>query len=151
MNNPHLLARFAEHQATLHDILGRGERLLGERDAVALARTRWELARAVMAYQGFKHREIFDPVARGPDAERARVARRLKAACVEAGETFRAYVAKWSSADVIGRWDEYHPAAHALIADLRAHMAREKDEAEALLRASEVPGRPAASSPIARG
>ena len=63
------LMRLEEHQATIHDILRRGERMLRapERDATALARTRWELARAILAYQGFKHHEIFDPVARrGP-------------------------------------------------------------------------------------
>lgn len=130
------LSRLAEHQATILDILERGERLLrsADRDPQALARTRWELARAVMAYQGFKHREIFDPIAREADAKRAGTARRLKAACVSSGETFRAYVARWSSVDVLGCWDEYQRAAHKLIADLRAGLAQEKREAEALLR-----------------
>ena len=130
------LMRLEEHQATIHDILRRGERVLRapERDATALARTRWELARAILAYQGFKHHEIFDPVARRGPAARADAARRLKAACVASGDAFRAYVARWSAVSVVDRWDEYQPAAFALIAGIRDHLARERREAGELLK-----------------
>lgn len=135
MTQANHLARLDEHQATIHAILRRGERLLRspDRDAAALARTRWELARAVMAYQGFKHRDLFDPIAAAAEPARARVAQRLKAECVSSGETFRAHVAKWSAGSVLDRWDEYQAAALRLIADLRAGMTRERREAEALL------------------
>lgn len=131
------LGRLDEHQATILNILRRGERMLGaaEPDAAALARARWELARAVMTYQGFKHRELFDPLAAAGCPDRAGAARRLKADCLASGEAFRAYVAKWSSVSVLDRWAEYHPAALRLIADLRGHLARERAETERLLRA----------------
>lgn len=136
MNPDTRLARLDAHQTTIHDILRRGERMLRapERDAAALARARWELARAILAYQGFKHHEIFDPIARRGPAVRADAARRLKAACVATGDAFRAYVARWSAVSVLDRWDEYQPAALALIAGIRDHLGRERREAEALLK-----------------
>lgn len=153
MTYAHRLARLDEHQATIHDVLRRGERLLRspDHDAAAIARTRWELARAVMAYQGFKHRELFDPIAATGDPARAATARRLKAACVSSGEAFRAYLAKWSVGDVLDRWDEYQPAALRLIADLRAQLAREKYDAEALLKEPSLtpPPAPRLASPRA--
>lgn len=87
-----------------------------------------------MAYQGFKHREIFDPAMRLPDPDRAGAARRLKDMCLASDHAFRAYVSKWSSVDVLDRWDEYRPAALRLIADLRTGVAQEKAEARTLLR-----------------
>lgn len=135
MNIDTRLARLDEHQATILDITRRGERMLRapERDAAGLARGRWELARAIMAYQGFKHREIFDPVAARGAPQQAAAARRLKAECMATVDAFRAYVARWSSGSVIDRWDEYQAAALRLITDLRAQLARERREAEALL------------------
>ncbi len=129
------LVRLDEHQAIIHDILRRGQRMLRapDRDAAGLARARWELARALLTYQGFKHHEIFDPVAmRGPP-DRVATARRLKSECIATGDTFRAYVARWSTGSVLDRWDEYQPAALALIGLLKDHLARERREAGALL------------------
>lgn len=136
MNNDARLVRLDEHQATIHDILRRGERMLRapERDAAGLARARWELARAILGYQGFKHREIFDPIAERDAPDRAQVARRLKAECVATGDAFRAYVAKWSAVSVLDHWDEYRPAALATVAGIRDHLARERREAGALLK-----------------
>jgi hypothetical protein len=136
MNPDKRLVRLEEHQTTIHDILRRGERMLRapDRDAAGLARTRWELARAVLTYQGFKHHEIFDPIARRGPAGYADAARRLKAACVASGDAFRAYVARWSAVSVLDRWDEYQPAALALIAGIRDDLARERREAGALLK-----------------
>lgn len=129
------LARLDEHQATILNIVHRGERMLNapERDAAALARTRWELARAVLAYQGFKHRELFDPASASDDPRRATTARRLKAECAAAGDSFRAYVTRWSAVSVLDRWAEYQPAALRLIADIRTQLTRERHEAAALL------------------
>lgn len=129
------LARLDEHQATILDIMRRGERMLRapDRDAAGLARGRWELARALLAYQGFKHREIFDPIAGLGAPGHADTARRLKVECVATGDAFRAYIARWSAVSVLDRWDEYQPAALALIAGIREQLARERREAAALL------------------
>lgn len=137
MNPSTCLTRLDEHQATILAILQRGERLLKapERDAPALARARWELARALMAYQGFKHRELFDPVAATGCPRRAPLARRLKGDCQAMGESFRAYVAKWSAVSVLDCWAEYQPAASRLIAQIRDHLARERRETAGLLGA----------------
>lgn len=135
MNNDTRLTRLDEHQATILDITRRGERMLHapDRDAAGLARARWELARAILAYQGFKHREIFDPVAARGSPQQAAAARRLKAECTTTGDRFRAYVSTWSSVSVLDRWEEYQAAALRLIADLREQLARERREAEMLL------------------
>jgi hypothetical protein len=130
------LVRLDEHQATIQDILRRGQRMLRapDRDAAGLARARWELARAIMAYQGFKHREIFDPIARAGAPDHAHAARRLKGECVAAGDAFRAYVAKWSAVSILDHWSEYQPAALALIAGIKDHLTRERREAGTLLK-----------------
>lgn len=134
MRDDKRLARLDEHQAAILDILRRGERMLhaSERDVAGLARARWELARAILGYQGFKHREIFDPAAAGAPSHAA-LARRLKAECVATGESFRAYLSRWSSVSVGDHWAEYQPAALALIATIRTHLARERREAQPLL------------------
>ena len=136
MSNPDRLKQLDAHQTIILEIIAAGERLLAapERDAAALARKRWELARALMAYQGFKHREIFDPLAARGGPDQARAARRLKADCVAMGESFRAYVARWSAVSVCDRWDEYQAAATKLVADLRLHLRRERSETSSLLR-----------------
>lgn len=137
MNLSASLTRLEEYQATILGILQRGERLLNatERDAAALARTRWELARAMLAYQGFKHRELFDPITASGCPRRAPLARRLKNDCLAMGEAFRAYVAKWSAVSVLDCWAEYQPAALRLITQIRDHLARERRETAALLGA----------------
>lgn len=136
MINNQRLVRLDEHQATILNIIKRGERMLGasDLDAAALARTRWELARALMMYQGFKHREILDPISAETCPNRAGAARRLKAECTAMDERFRAYIAKWSAVSVLDQRADYEPAALALIADLRTHLARERQETEKLLR-----------------
>lgn len=136
MSNNRRLAQLDAHQAVILEMLKRGEGLLNapERDAGALARTRWELVRALMAYQRFKHSEIFDPVAAKGCTDEARLARRLKSDCLQMGEAFRAYVATWSSRSVLECWAEYHPAALALVARIRDHMATERRETGRLLK-----------------
>ncbi|HEX8382854.1 MAG TPA: hypothetical protein VF592_05700 [Sphingomonas sp.] len=155
MNIDNRLKRLDEHQAAIHALVRRGERLLGaaDHDAPELARGRWELARAIMAYQGFKHREIFDPITARGTADQARTARRLKAKCVARGDAFRAYVAKWSAVSVLDRWDEYRPAAIAMIAEIKEQLTRERGEAAMLLGEPagpmpRPPSTPALSAPM---
>ncbi|WP_375426962.1 hypothetical protein [uncultured Sphingomonas sp.] len=128
--------RLGEHQTVIHDILRRDEQVLRspERNAEALARSRWALARAIIAYQAFKHHEIFDPVMRRGSPADAAAARRLKAECIASGDAFRTYVAKWSKVSILDHWTEYQAAALALVAAVRCHLARERAATTALLR-----------------
>ena len=103
------------------------------RDTAGLARARWAMMRALTAYQLFKHSKIFDPMiakARPADAHRLL---RMKRACTDMGDAFRAYVQQWSACDVGASWAEYQPAALAMIARVRAHIAGERKAVGALL------------------
>lgn len=139
------LAQLDAHQATIAAIMREAGKMLRspDRDAAGLSRKRWEVTRALMAYQGFKHREIFDPIVAKGAPDEARAARRLKADCIAMGDTVRAYVAHWSAVSVADCWDEYQPAATALIATLRDHMTRERRDAAQLLRTAVTAPMPA--------
>lgn len=130
------LDRLVQHQDGILALMRGAEPLLtdpGLRDVAALARTRWALMRALTAYGLFKHNEIFDPaIARRLLGEADR-ATRMKQACVAMGQDFRDYVGKWSGTDVAGEWARYQPAALAMMARLRQHLARERAEIEGLL------------------
>lgn len=131
-----LLDRLRQHQDSILGLLRGAEPLLtdpGLRDVAALARMRWALMRALTAYSLFKHHKIFDPaIARQALGDLPR-ADRMKQACVAMGSDFRDYVGKWSGTDVAGEWASYQPAALAMIARLRQHLARERHEIDALL------------------
>ena len=130
------LTRLADHQERILAQIDRA-RALVDLDPVAardpLARSRWGLTRLLREYQLFKHREIFDPVIAGGDEARARLARRMKAACLAAGQDYVSYVAQWSSRDVTGCWAEYRPAMLAMVETLRDHLAAERSGVGALL------------------
>ena len=130
------LDRLHEHQGEILALMRTAEPMLTDplaRDVPGLARARWALMRALTAYQMFKHREIFDPlIAKAAPGEAHRLLR-MKRACLDLGDVFRAYVQRWSACDVEGRWAEYQPAALAMMARLRTHIAREREEVTALL------------------
>jgi hypothetical protein len=131
-----LLDRLVEHQNLVRGIIARAETCLRhphQRDALTLARLRWEVTRAIGAYTLFKHHELFDPlVAHGTSAQ-ARAAAEAKRACLAMGAQFQAHVRKWSGAPVAERWDEYQPATVAMIAKLRGHFDLERQAVGAML------------------
>ena len=136
MNRRGLLERLQEHQDGILTIMQGAEPMLNDpasRDVTGLARARWTLMRALTAYQLFKHREIFDPAISRQLLGEAGRAERMKRACTVAGDAFRAHVTAWSGTDVAGRWAEYQPAALAVMAKLRQHIATERREIAALL------------------
>lgn len=130
-----LLAGLHGYEESVLVILRGKEPLLTDpvlHDVAALARARWALVRALAAYRQFKHHEVFDPAI----ARRllgAMKAERLKRACDAMDEEFRGHVTKWSACDVAGEWADYQPAALRIVARLREHIARERQEIAALL------------------
>ena len=136
MNGRALLDRLHAHQDGVLAIMRGAELLLRDpasRDVAGLARARWALMRALTAYGLFKLNEIFDPAISRRVLGEAQRAERMKRACVAMGDEFRGHVAKWSGADVAGEWASYQPAALAMMARLRAHIATEKREVAALV------------------
>ena len=136
MNGRALLDRLQTHQDGILAIMRGAEPLLRDpvsRDVAGLARARWALMRALTAYGLFKHNEIFDPAINRRVLGEAQHAERMKRACVAMGDEFRGHVTKWSGTDVTGEWASYQPAALAMMARLRAHIAIEKREIAALL------------------
>ena len=90
--------RLMEHPSAILAIIDRSEAMVATADTfdgAALARSRWELTRALTAYQLFKDREIFEPALRtGAPAQQA-LAAGMKDQCVALGDEFRDYVARW--------------------------------------------------------
>jgi hypothetical protein len=123
------------HQTVVRDLLARKEALIraSQGDAEALSRLRWELIRAFMAYQMFKHREIFDAAASGGTPDQVVLAKRLKVDCIAMGAAHREYTQTWSLTDVADRWPEYQSAALAMIETLRVHLAAERRETQAIM------------------
>ena len=131
-----LLDRLQGHQDAILAIMRGAEPLLTDpalRDVAQLARARWALMRALTAYALFKHNEIFDPAISRQLLGEAQRAARMKQACTAMGNEFRGYVTKWSGCDVEGAWGTYQPAALAMMARLRQHIATERAEIAALL------------------
>lgn len=93
------LRRQAETYVAQAMVAMRRAQLLVEHDRVDTARLltarRHALGSHFGRYQRFKHGSIFDPVVRhGPASSRV-VARTMKVDCVELGEVFGAYTARW--------------------------------------------------------
>jgi hypothetical protein len=144
--------QFQAHQDAVLTLLDRGclRRADGVPDPDAVARTRWELVRALRTYQLFKHRCVFDPAIASGDPVRADLARTLKERCLLMDAAYRDHAQRWTGSGVIDRWAEYRTAATAMARRLRSHMLDERMGVVALLRgaaASVRPPLPSASAP----
>jgi len=134
-----LIERLTNYQDRALDVASRAEALLAKNDpalASGLAQTRWELLRALMPYAAFKHGEMFPVMIDRSRPEQLVAATQLRQDCLALGEEVKAYVARWSSVSVPDHWTEYRAASLAITARIRAHMARERRAAEAILQPS---------------
>lgn len=130
------------HQDRLHEILNEGRALLGsggKDDVARLGRLRWELVRALRAYQLFKHLEIFGRAVSCGSPEDAALARAMRGRCDAIGEAFTAFTSRWSGTDIVREWTRYQPAALELNARMAAHLAREREEAARLCASAAAP------------
>ncbi len=141
------LARLRDYQHDILALLNEVQPLLAH-DAPGnrslLAQLRWRLVRVLRAYQVFKHGEIFNPMMRSGPPAQAAFARDLKAQCVTAGDSFRDYVSRWSTADLAASWDEHVAATGAMIQQLRHHLQSEQAAIGVLLSGAHRTRRPAA-------
>ena len=83
---------------------------------------------AMASYQLFVHRQVFEPLTRNGTPAQAEAAKRLKVECVIFSGTFCRYVQDWSKRDTATHWHEYLPAALGMVAAIRSHIARVRDE-----------------------
>jgi len=131
-----MLERLKTQQDRAFEVAARDEAILLRDDpseAPALARTRWELMRVMMLCSAFKHGELFPAMLRHGCPDQIAATEKLRADCLAFGDDFKTYVARWSSVSVADHWLIYRPAALAMIARLRSHMARELRVAESVL------------------
>lgn len=137
MSSARALERLDAYQIDVLSILQDAEPLLTDparRDVAALSRARWALMRSLTAYQLFKHHEVFDPLlAKARPADAVHLLR-MKRACTDLGDAFRTYVQRWSSSDVEAQWATYQPDALAMIARIRQHVAKEREQVRSVLR-----------------
>lgn len=138
-----MLELLGEHYRHIDALLSEGEAAINSTDparAKTLALVRWQLMRRLRAYQLFKHTELFGPVIRGNDPEKAKSAEAMKARCTGIGEAYNAHVGKWSAGGIESDWCNYEADAAEITRSIRNHLARELAEADKLLS---VPLRPA--------
>ncbi|WP_271300650.1 hypothetical protein [Sphingomonas sp. CV7422] len=101
---------------------------------------RVELTRLLVDYALFKHRDVFAPaIAMGGD--RAIEGMRLKAACIEMGERYRAFIRSPDSGQRIDDWSSYRYEALAMAIELHKHLISERVAIRKLLglRAKDLP------------
>ncbi|SEM90879.1 hypothetical protein SAMN05192583_1483 [Sphingomonas gellani] len=153
----HLLDILADHQQRVRAIIAQAAPTLDMRepaDPMAISRLRWELVRALNAYQQFKHRSIFDPVIAGRCPRTRAMGEALKADCLAIGADYTQFVQHWTRLGTAGHWSDYREAAFAMRRRIGQHLDREQQKVAALIRSqSAAPAaptpRPAASPPPA--
>lgn len=135
MNNG-ILAQLYDHQTAVKAAMAETHAMLAKErvDPQDTAAARWALTRLLTGYQMFKHQRIFDPISRGGAPDDARAAREMKIACVAAGETFRAYLGRWTASGIEGREIEYCRDAKGMMGLLDRHILTERRGIEALLK-----------------
>jgi len=102
-------------------------------DEAAMAHARAALADILGAYQRVKHEGIFDPAIRSGDERRAQTARRMKIACIAAGEDVRSYVRRWQAVHGHEHWSEYRLSTLTMLTRLRDHLDTERQALDALM------------------
>lgn len=128
-------AALATYHEQMTAAVERGEALLKAGppgvNVAELSPIRLQMAQIITSYQLFVHREVFEPLIRSGNAGWAEKARALKTDCILLAEDFRAFVRVWATKDAVAHWDEYRPAAAAILGRIRAHIAA--------VRGSELP------------
>jgi hypothetical protein len=118
---------------------GRALALGDRRRAATLLMARREaLCRLLQRYQRLKHDCIFDPVVQRGTASSKMVARNLKTECIQMGETFGAYHARWQYYDASdpSEWPRYRDDMLESTDALLAHLAAERQAVFRLLMIS---------------
>lgn len=125
------------YQHDIRELLIEWERLLepGAGDCPSLvAALRWKLLRVLRAYQLFKHREIFDPLARSDISHIAQSASRLKQQCTKIGLAYTDYIKQWSGNSVASEANSYLSATRQIISWVKQHLNTECSQVRALMR-----------------
>ena len=142
MDQSAMLDQLRRHQGSALEVLSRGVRCLEGGKAELLASSdelRQQMGEALGAYQVFKHEMIFDPAIASADPERVALARRMKVACIRAGEVFRAHMGRWSAEQINTDWENYRPAARLTVKQLRRHISSEGEGIQVLISRYGVP------------
>ncbi len=150
MPTQRLLDIFDDHHRRAAAIMAVQRALLvsGSRtDPATHARHRWELLRALVEFQIFKHRDIFDPMIRQGNPRTAPRAQAMKTECAALGAEVRAFVARWSDGSVDTDRERFRIATLALIAKVERGLA---DQRRALATMIAVPPPSPATGAAAR-
>lgn len=131
-----VVAHLQHHHREIETSLREGQALLDDGDASqlkAIALVRWQLMRALRAYQLFKHTEIFNPIIASGALPRAREAEDLKQRCILIGEAYQEHVKQWSLSGPAHSWPTYIKEAQEIIRRIRTHLNEETLSVEALI------------------
>lgn len=145
MNKRDLAAKLDAHQTAVLPIVSWGIRQMHREASTAplaseLTAKRMELTRLLVDYALFKHRDVFAPaIAMGGD--QAVEGMRLKAACIEMGERYRAFIRSPDSGQRIDDWSSYRYEALAMAIELHEHLVSERVAIRKLLglRSKDLP------------
>jgi len=140
------LGREAETQVARAAIMMRRARMLVAADRqeclALLAARQLALAVHLQRYQRFKHGRIFDPVVQHGSPAAVIVARIMKVDCMQMGEVFGAYHARWLRL-CAAEWPGYRRDMIATVDMLLMHLDAELRAIRQLLLISDLYGGPA--------
>jgi len=130
MNKRDLAAKLDAHQTAVLPIVSWGIRQMHQQASSAslpslLIAKRMELTRRLVDYALFKHRDVFAPaIAMG--GNQSIEGMRLKAACIDMGERYRAFIRSPDGGQRIGDWSSYRLEALAMAIELHEHLVSER-------------------------
>ena len=97
-----------------------------------MATLRWQLMRALRAYQLFKHGEVFEPLIQCGDPAISAAARNLKERCIAIGEDYTVFVTRWSGGAAALAWHKYRIEARGMVQRIEGHLKTEQEQMRAL-------------------
>jgi len=130
------IAQLDAYQDRVHALVNTARELIRQPPALAqpgIAKVRWHLLRVLREYQLFKHGEIFDPLIAANRTDLAVMARRLKTACIAAGEAYQSHTMRWTEQGALDNWEEYRRAVLAIVEQVDKHLAAERAAVVTLL------------------
>jgi hypothetical protein len=136
MNGTRAIELLGEHQRKVRELLRQTHEVLtpGQPETfAAVATLRWQIMRALRAYQLFKHHEIFDPLVTSGNAPTKAAATVLKEQCLAIGKDYAGFVERWSSGAATADWTRYATEAKKVVRRIDQHLINEQDKVRLLI------------------
>lgn len=92
---------------------------IADADLVGLAHLRGEMIAAIDSYARYVHDHVLGPAMRGDDAERLRLAHRIKVGAIQLQQSYHTFTTRWADRDGMSNWPEYRLSAIVMMKQVR--------------------------------